>query len=482
MAEDKKHDIEQNPDSSSAQLPLADADKPYAAPPLAPVESQEPPVPDDEDDDISLPLSARRENAAAQLQETTPADDTGEDADDDDNISLPLSAAREGYRRPQLEHAPAADEDDDPGDDDDEEVSLPLSAYREGENEGYSSPQPVIPPQPEATYREIPQANKLTVRGLMECAMMVAISLVLALIGFYVPVANIIGLLLFPLPLAVLVFRNGVTTGLIGAVALFALAAIFFGLPNAVIMMIEYGALGLFLGYCFRKRKGPLFTMGFAIVIAACGTLVGLMLSLFVAGLPFSAMTEELTQFAHQYFAMFNGNGLDAFIPGNMTMDAFIQEMTDWVIRLIPAILIIGSMIMAAVGYGVSSAVLRHLHYDIPKVPPFSEWRMDWKFSWGVIAGLACTLAGSYFEISWLNTLGWNILYVFCPVLLVCGLAFVIWLFKQPIYSPLLKTLLVLMMIFFFQATFFLLMFLAVFEPIIDFRGRLKKAMEKLKR
>lgn len=100
----------------------------------------------------------------------------------------------------------------------------------------------------------------------------------------------------------------------------------------------------------------------------------------------------------------------------------------------------------------------------------------------GVIAGLAFTLAGNYFEISWMNTLGWNILYVFCPVLLVCGLAFVVWLFKQPIYSPMLKTLLVLMMIFFFQATFFLLMVLAVFEPIIDFRGRLKKAMEKMKR
>ncbi|MBS1348549.1 MAG: hypothetical protein HP052_03660, partial [Firmicutes bacterium] len=82
MDEDKKHDIKQNPDSSSAQLPLAGADKPYAAPPLAPVESQEPPVPDDEDDDISLPLSARRENAAAQLQETAPADDTDEDTDD----------------------------------------------------------------------------------------------------------------------------------------------------------------------------------------------------------------------------------------------------------------------------------------------------------------------------------------------------------------------------------------------------------------
>ena len=65
--------------------------------------------------------------------------------------------------------------------------------------------------------------------------------------------------------------------------------------PNAVIMMIEYGILGIFLGYCFRKQKGPLFTMGFAIVIAACGTLVGLMLSLFISGLPFSAMTEELS-------------------------------------------------------------------------------------------------------------------------------------------------------------------------------------------
>ena len=153
--------------------------------------------------------------------------------------------------------------------------------------------------------------------------------------------------------------------------------------------------------------------------------------------------------------------------------------MTAWMIRLIPALLIIGSMVMAAVAYGVSAAVLRHLHYNIAKVPPFRDWRMDWRFSWGVIAGLAAALAGSHFAVPWLETLGWNILYVFCPVLLVCGLAFVIWMFKQPVYSPILKTVLILMMIFFFQATFFLLLFLAVFEPILDFRGRMTKAMEK---
>lgn len=480
MDEERKQPIADTPELSDT---ASSAEEQAALPPDGETADEENVVCRDtqDDEEVFLPLSARREREeylSAQEKEPAATSDSTDSEDDDDDISLPLSAAREDYRRLSKKD-PIIEEQQE---EEDEEVSLPLSARRDDGDKGYSAPARVVPPQPQPVYREIPQANNITARSLMECAMMVAISLVLALIGFYVPVANIIGLLLFPLPLAVLVFRNGVKTGLIGAIALFALAAIFFGLPNAVIMMIEYGILCIFLGYCFRKQKGPLFTMGFAIVIAACGTLVGLMLSLFISGLPFSAMTEEMTQFAHEYFSMFSGSGLDAFIPGGMTMDAFIQEMTDWMIRLIPALLIIGSMIMAAVGYGVSAKILRHLRYDIPKVPPFSEWRMDWKFSWGVIAGLAFTLAGNYFEISWMNTLGWNILYVFCPVLLVCGLAFVVWLFKQPIYSPMLKTLLVLMMIFFFQATFFLLMVLAVFEPIIDFRGRLKKAMEKMKR
>ena len=408
----------------------------------------------------------------AQLIEPDPVDE------DDDEVSLPLSAAREGYRRAAAPERQAPDSGSDNGEDDDK-VSLPLSANRDDGDPGYADPAPVIPPQPEDHYRPLPHQDKLTVRSLMECALMVALSLVLALVGSYVPLLNIIGLLLFPLPLAVLVFRNGLKVGLIGTAALFALAALFFGLPSAVIMMIEHGLLGIFLGYCFRRQKKPLFTLGFATVIAACGTLVGLMLSLFIAGLPFSALTEELTLFAEDYFALFNNPSMAALMPGNMTTEAFVEEMTAWMIRLIPALLIIGSMVMAAVAYGVSAAVLRHLHYNIAKVPPFRDWRMDWRFSWGVIAGLAAALAGSHFAVPWLETLGWNILYVFCPVLLVCGLAFVIWMFKQPVYSPILKTVLILMMIFFFQATFFLLLFLAVFEPILDFRGRMTKAMEK---
>ena len=445
----------------------------------------------DDNDDISLPLSARREREAYR-----PSADESATGEPDDDISLPLSAHREqrhiSARHDEDEPEPtddepqtgAADEDIDDGEDeDDDEVSLPLSARRESAaSEVVPAPVSVRPAPPEPTYREIPQGNKLTGRGLLECLVMVGISLLLALVGFYVPVVNIIGLLLFPLPLAVLVFRNGLLTGCLGAVVLFGLSAVFWGIPTAATMIIEYGVLGIFMGFCFRRQKGPLFTMGFAIVIAACGTMVGLMLSLFVAGLPFSAMTDTLTQFFNDYFATLNNSGLDALIPGGMTMDAFIQSLSELATKLVPALLIISSMVMAAVCYWVSSALLRHRHYAIPQMPPFRDWRMDWRFSWGVIAGLACTLAGKYFAISWLSILGMNILYVFCPVLLICGLAFVVWLFKQPIYSPFFKMLLILMMLFFMQVTFFVLMVLAVFEPIIDFRGRLEKAMEKLGR
>lgn len=390
-----------------------------------------------EDGDYSLPLSARREAPAG-------------DAADEDDYSLPLSARREtGWRQTyQREPEPAA-------------VYTP----------------PTAPP---AEYREVPDDQGFTVRALVEGAMMVALTVLFGLISLYVPFFGIVGQLLYPLPMAVLVLRRGLKVGIVGTVAQFVLSIVIFGIAQASIMLVEFGMLGLFLGYCFRVKKKPLFTLGFATMIAAAGMVIGLLLSAFASGLPVMALFSELQKMIEltytQMAEMAEAQGMAATMLQGLSAEEFVRQMMEMANRLIPAMLIISVMFMTMLNYIVSAKVLRRLRYDIPQLPKFALWRMDWRVAWGVIVGLALEFAGKQFSVSWLETLGSNVLWIFCPVLFVCGVSFVVWYVKNSGMNLAVKVIIIVMLLQFFSFALYFVMLLGVVEAIYDLRGRVSRS------
>ncbi|MEG1537371.1 MAG: YybS family protein [Clostridiales bacterium] len=372
--------------------------------------------------------------------------------------------------------------------DEEDDYSLPLSAKKEREaferGENYHQQQEQYtaapPPPKEKEWKIIPEAeDKITVKALVEGAMMAAIAFVLALISVYIPLLNIVGILLFPLPMAILVLRHGVKMGTIGTVVVFVLTAVLLGIAQAFMLIIQGGVLGLFLGYCFRRRKGPLFSLGIATMIAAVGTVAGITLSVFVSGLPFSSLTSQIEVMVNQYVAIFQAQGMEsALIPPGMTAKEFIILMTETMQRLLPAIMIIASMGMALLCYIIFSKILRRLRYDIPQLPPFPSWRIDWRFAWGLIVGLLCAWLGSRFSVMWLSNFGVNILYAFFPVLFICGLSLTVWLFKKLHFNMMVNILFIFLAMMFFNYVCMLLVLAGVFDPLVDFRSRLNKYME----
>lgn len=367
---------------------------------------------------------------------------------------------------------------------DDEAVSLPLSARREKQLDRQSilegQPQHkeyAPPPPPPPRYREIPPDQGFTARALAEGAMMVALGLLFSLLYLYLPVAGFIGQLLAPLPMAVLVLRRGVKVGLAAAVAQLALSAVLFGIAQAALMLVEFGALGLFLGFCFRNKKRPLFTLGFSTMIAAAGMVVALLLASFISGLPLSSMFDQMLEMIESTYSqmaeMAEAQGLTDTMLGGLSAEEYASQMVELATRLTPAFLIVSVMLLSMLTYIISAKVLRRMRYDIPQLPPFSLWRMDWRIAWGVIAGLALEFGGKRFGLVWLETLGGNVLWVFCPVLFICGLSFVIWYIKHSGISLFLRVIIVILLIQFSGFSIYFIMLLAVLESIYNLRSRI---------
>lgn len=110
-----------------------------------------------------------------------------------------------------------------------------------------------MPNQDNLTTQDNDPKNQKTV-SLTQGAMMVAIAVVIGIIAAYVPVLTLIAPLFFPIPFAICYFRQGVKTAMVATVCIFAILLVLVGWVEDAYLMLQFGFLGLFFGYCFRHR------------------------------------------------------------------------------------------------------------------------------------------------------------------------------------------------------------------------------------
>lgn len=358
----------------------------------------------------------------------------------------------------------------------DEDYSLPVNRERDEDGFALTPPAP-RPSQEPPSYRQLPRERGFSLTALLEAAVMVGLSLLLALAGLKLPLASLIGLLLYPLPLAILTFRRGLLWGLGGTAALCALSVPLFGLPQAVLMLLQYGVLGVFLGWAFRSGRKPLFILSLTAVIAALGAAISFLLSYSFSGLPLTALSEQIQAVADAYLTMMRQNPalMQTLSQYGWTEEQFAQLMSATMLKVWPAALIVSSALMGALCYAIFAFALRRFKYQAARLPKFRDWRLNWRFAWGVILGLILLLLGDKQDIAWAITAGASILYVFAPLLLICGLAFYFWYMNLLRLSPFMQGLFILVVLLLFSYLAWFLMLLAVLDDLLDLRGKLTR-------
>ncbi|MEL7567635.1 MAG: YybS family protein [Dehalobacterium sp.] len=324
------------------------------------------------------------------------------------------------------------------------------------------------------SYQE--EEAKVSVRALTEGALMAALAALLGIIGIYIPVLGMVTNLVWSIPIILLIMRHSMKLGLMGLAVTGLLISILAGPVQSILFLVNMGGMALIYGYCFKKGLSPMKALLFGTIIAAVSTASTILLSAFVANLPISQWITDLKLAINEGFQVYEKMGMmEKMLPKGVTPEQYKEQFFHMIETLLPGVFVAASMGSALVNYLVARKFLRRLKYEIPEMPMFRDWHFPWQIVWGVILGLGLLLSGNYSQNSILTLVGQNILYIYYPVLLVSGISFVVFLWKNDFLTGFMRAM-IIMAAFLFNAFFLMvLVLIGLFDPLFDYRRLFQK-------
>ena len=111
-------------------------------------------------------------------------------------------------------------------------------------------------------------------RQLMDTAYLAAATALLWIALYYLPVGSPLFRLALPLPLALLQLRHGWRCAVEGVVVTALLLLVLMGPIRGLLVLFPYGALALWMGWCWRRGASWWWSWGLGSLIGAVGFLV----------------------------------------------------------------------------------------------------------------------------------------------------------------------------------------------------------------
>ncbi len=294
------------------------------------------------------------------------------------------------------------------------------------------------------------------------------LTVLIAFIGIMLP---LLASFFWAVPIAVLVARKGLMPGLLAAVAAFGLLAFLVYPQWALLAALQFGSLGLVLGYFFSKGSSLKTVLIQAIAVSLVVSLVVFVMPYFPAN-PVEAVRAELSGSIDEVISAWESAGFLDNLPREYSseeLNEMLQEVVGWFASLLPSLLAVSALGAAFFNFLVSRRVLDRKDYEVAKFPPFREWWVPWQISWVAVIGLGLALLGDYLNAGLIRIFGLNLVVLHFPVALIIGIAVVVFYFSR-IKSWLFQAALAFMALFYLPLTVLLTAILGAFDPLFDFR------------
>lgn len=316
------------------------------------------------------------------------------------------------------------------------------------------------------------------VRRLAEGALMTALAVILGAAAFYTPLFNTLLLILYPIPVAYLIKRHGIATGLLSFAASALLLILLLGIPNAAFVVLSMGAVGIWYGIAFRQGIRPIRILGVGTVLAALSAAFTTLLSLWTMGISIDGITEYMTQYVDKTVSLLQSAGIFDMLSGGMSVQEYSAQMVDMLTSLVPGMIIVIAMLEALICYILTSYLLRRLGLSAQTLPKFRDWHLGWPALWGLIIALLAYIGYHYLEYEYLKTAALNILYIYYPLLMINGIAILVWLCKNT-RSCFLPIVIIIGLFVLPSASLITVLMFGLFDTIVDFRNWIKRSSAK---
>ncbi len=268
--------------------------------------------------------------------------------------------------------------------------------------------------------------NREKNRGLREGAMMVALTVILVLLTWYVPLFSIVGTFACAVPMACLAARNNPKTVVLALFSILIITALTIGSILSAISILLMSVLpGAVAGNCLGKDR-PFFVALFATCVAVC---IGWIAEIFVIDMFLSeqgieGMIGEMTA----QFSEIIGS-ITSKVPSEEMNGIDIEKLTTTMVKLMedtfrlyfPSMVIISSMVIGYIIIMFCAFVLKRTKTKDVKVVSFSRLKAPRSMSTvAVISYLFFIFMGSE------TTLGAvlaNVVFVLYTIIGICGLS-----------------------------------------------------------
>lgn len=234
------------------------------------------------------------------------------------------------------------------------------------------------------------QGKTYNVKALTEASIITAFTVVITLINIYIPILSIVISFIVPIPITILYIRQNYKVTLISIAASGIFIAILYNPISALSSILLIGLTGMTLGYCIKNKK----EFGNTIVFVAISFALGMIFYLFV------------------YIMFINKGGIYGFINEIVTglrqsmelskdmyekskmsssqvaaMEEIFRIFTpEYIMKLIPAVIIIMSFISSYLNCIVTLSVLKKLRYEVKEIKPISQWYINTRI--GTLVGV----------------------------------------------------------------------------------------------
>ena len=312
-------------------------------------------------------------------------------------------------------------------------------------------------------------------RSLTEGAMLGAITVLVAILGEYIGMPSII----IPIPLLLLVYRQGFQYGILAAIAAALISSLVAGHVFSGLSIIIWGFVGVALGMALREKFSfpRLMLVGIISNLVVIG-LNFLLYSLIIGGSVLTDLLNMFVQSIDQAIQMSESLGVQGeALQQYEAMKTFLPIL----LRVgLPSMLLVYAVSMSYLNLAIGRAVLRRLgDHNMPWMLPFSQWRLPGYFGLIFGFGLITTSISLGTDLpEWLQFLGLNsfLLSFYAYAVAAISLA---WYYFQKKNVPTFLRVVLIFILFTMQFLLMALVFLAVIDGFFDFRRLMSGEEEK---
>ncbi len=213
------------------------------------------------------------------------------------------------------------------------------------------------------------------VTSMTESGLLAALTVIMALIGVYVPLLGTVAVIMWPLPILVLIVRHGFKWGVMAVVVAGVLTALLVEPAVSLRLALAFAPGGIALGLGFRRDWSPVRTLTTGIVCSMAAKLASLSLIFALTGVePFSMQFEMMEESFDSTIEMYRDMGMsEAQLEESRNI---LTENISLMKLLLPLIVVMMGVMDTLINYLVGGIVLRRLGHEVATLPPFTEWRL----------------------------------------------------------------------------------------------------------